>query len=54
MKKRAMVLGMAILLFSSISFVFAEDQVSNEDVVKICPICGPEEKMKGKDDINFE
>ncbi len=54
MKKRVMVLSMAILLFSSISFVFAEEQVSNKDVVKICPICDPEEKMMGKDDISYE
>ncbi len=54
MKKKAIVFSMAILLFSSISFVFAQEQVSNENVVKICPICGPEANMMGKDDIAFE
>ncbi len=54
MKGKAVVLGMAILLSGFAGSVFAEEQTTEENVVKICPICGPEEKMMGKDDISYE
>ncbi len=54
MKGKAVVLGMAILLSGFVGSVFAEEQVIEEKIVKNCPICGPEEKMMGKDDISYE
>ena len=54
MNKKVLVLGMAILLSGFVGSVFAEKQTTEEKVVKICPICGPEEKMMGKDDISSE
>jgi Cu+-exporting ATPase len=54
MKSKAMVLGMAILFSGLVGSVFADEQIKEENVVRICPICGPEEKMMGKDDISYE
>lgn len=54
MKVKVLVLGMAILLSGFAGSVFAEEQTTEENVVSICPICGPEEKMMGKDDISYE
>lgn len=54
MKARIIVFSMAILLSCFTSFSFAEEQKKSDMVIKICPICGPEEKMMGKDDISYE
>ncbi len=54
MNKRVLVLSMAILFSGFSGFVFANEQAKDENVVKVCPICGPEEKMMGKDDISYE
>lgn len=29
-------------------------QIKSEDMAKVCPVCGPEEGMAGKDDITYE
>jgi YHS domain-containing protein len=59
MKLKIMVLGLAAVLLSS-GYVMAEEKESinanatenvtteeKEDVVKFCPVCGPEDEMEG-------
>lgn len=61
MKMRMGIL-MLVALFLSVSNSFAEEMKAEQEVAtearsvdnKICPVCGPEEGMIGKDDIAYE
>jgi YHS domain-containing protein len=60
MKSKLMLLVMTVFLLSGVQ-VRAEETMKSEtapmneeNVVKICPVCGPEANMKGKDDLKYE
>ncbi len=60
MKSKLMLLVMTIFLLSGVQVRADETMksetapINEENVVKFCPVCGPEANMKGKDNLKYE
>lgn len=61
MKLKVLMMGIMVMSLVNVSMIVAAEdlneskgEIKSEDTTKVCPICGPEEGMTGKDDFSYE